>query len=72
ERIWRVEQDMLEKDIKRKTEELFEKFNRSTRKVTDLKYNDLCMHPNLDLPEGFKILKFKMFNGTGNAKAHLH
>ncbi|XP_059291039.1 uncharacterized protein LOC132044552 [Lycium ferocissimum] len=29
------------------------------------------MHPDLDLPEGFKIPKFEMFNGAGNPKAHL-
>ncbi|XP_060190575.1 uncharacterized protein LOC132619805 [Lycium barbarum] len=29
------------------------------------------MHPDLDLPEGFKIPKFEMFNGPGNPKAHL-
>ncbi|XP_059315771.1 uncharacterized protein LOC132066482 [Lycium ferocissimum] len=71
ERTWRAEQDRREKDIERKMEELLEKSNRSARKATGLRYDDLCMHPDLDLPEGFKIPKFEMFNGTGNPKAHL-
>ncbi|XP_059283656.1 uncharacterized protein LOC132037200 [Lycium ferocissimum] len=29
------------------------------------------MHPILDLPEGFKVPYFELFNGTGNPKAHL-
>ncbi|XP_060177935.1 uncharacterized protein LOC132607876 [Lycium barbarum] len=52
-------------------EELLEKSNRSARKATGLRYDDLCMHPDLDLPEGFKIPKFEIFNGTWNPKARL-
>ncbi|XP_060183211.1 uncharacterized protein LOC132613178 [Lycium barbarum] len=57
--------------MEKKMEELLEKSNRSTRKATSLRYDDMCMHPNLDLPEGFKIPKFEMFNGTENPQAHL-
>ncbi|KAK4706953.1 hypothetical protein R3W88_033490 [Solanum pinnatisectum] len=39
--------------------------------VTNLNYEDLCIHPNLDLPEGFKVPKFDVFGGTGNPLAHL-
>ena len=39
--------------------------------VDGLSYKDLCIHPNLDLPEGFKVPKFVTFNGTGNPLAHL-
>ncbi|XP_060195046.1 uncharacterized protein LOC132624259 [Lycium barbarum] len=52
-------------------EELLEKSTRSTRKATGLRYDDLCIHLDLDLPKGFKISKFEMFNGTGNPKVHL-
>lgn len=31
----------------------------------------MCIHRNLDLPEGFKIPKFDTFGGTGNPLAHL-
>ncbi|KAK4730295.1 hypothetical protein R3W88_023283 [Solanum pinnatisectum] len=36
-----------------------------------LSYEDLCIHPNLNLPEGFKVPKFDTFEGTGNPLAHL-
>ena len=36
-----------------------------------LNYENLCIHPNLDLLEGFKVSKFITFNGTGNPLAHL-
>ncbi|KAK4714138.1 hypothetical protein R3W88_020045 [Solanum pinnatisectum] len=39
--------------------------------VAGLNYEDLCIHPNLDLPEGFKVPKFDVFGGTGNPLAHL-
>ncbi|XP_059292351.1 uncharacterized protein LOC132045786 [Lycium ferocissimum] len=68
---WRAEQDKREGDMEKKMKELLEKSNRSARKATGPRYDDLCMHPNLDLPEAFKILKFEMFNGAGNPKAHL-
>ncbi|XP_069146885.1 uncharacterized protein [Solanum lycopersicum] len=34
-------------------------------------YKDLCIHSNLDLPEGFKVPKFVTFNGTENPLAYL-
>jgi len=39
--------------------------------VEGLSYEDLCIHPNLDLPEGCKVQKFDIFGGTGNPLAHL-
>ncbi|KAK4736925.1 hypothetical protein R3W88_000622 [Solanum pinnatisectum] len=42
-----------------------------TLEVAGLNYEDLCIHPNLDLPEGFKVPKFDVFGGTGNPLAHL-
>ncbi|XP_059288460.1 uncharacterized protein LOC132041781 [Lycium ferocissimum] len=57
--------------MEKKMKELLERSNRTARKSTGLRYDDLCMHPDLDLLEGFKIPKFEMFNGTGNLKAHL-
>jgi len=29
------------------------------------------MHPDLEIPEGYKIPKFETFNGIGNPMAHL-
>ncbi|XP_055802993.1 uncharacterized protein LOC129872127 [Solanum dulcamara] len=39
--------------------------------VVGLNYEDLCIHPDLDLPKGFKVSKFDTFGGTGNPLAHL-
>ena len=39
--------------------------------VAGLSYEDLCIHPNLDLPEGFKVPKFDVFKGIGNPLAQL-
>ncbi|XP_060210661.1 uncharacterized protein LOC132637616 [Lycium barbarum] len=72
ERTWRAEQDRREKGMEKKMEELLQKSNKSAIKATGLRYDDLCMQPDLDLPERFKISKFEMFNGTGNPKAHLY
>ena len=36
-----------------------------------LGYDDLCVHPGVDLPEEYKVLKFEMFDGTRNPMAHL-
>lgn len=37
-----------------------------------LNYEDLCIHPNVELPEGYKPPKFELYDGTGDPKAHLH
>ncbi|KAG5590726.1 hypothetical protein H5410_041240 [Solanum commersonii] len=37
----------------------------------DLRYEKLCLHPRVELPPGFKILKFNMFDGNGDPVAHL-
>lgn len=39
--------------------------------VANLIYEDLCIHPNLNLLEGFKMPKFHTFEGIGNPLAHL-
>ena len=38
--------------------------------VARLNYEDLCIHPNFDLQEGFKIPKFDTFDGVGNPMSH--
>ncbi|XP_060170534.1 uncharacterized protein LOC132601471 [Lycium barbarum] len=71
DKAWRAEQNKRERDMEKKMKELLERSNRSARKAIGLRYDDLCMHQELDLLEGFKIQKFEMFNGTRNPKAHL-
>ena len=70
EREWRSKEEVLmvnmKEEIRKAMEELHYIFE-----VDGLSYKDLCIHPNLDLPEGFKVPKFVYFNGTGNPLAHL-
>nr|XP_009801189.1 PREDICTED: uncharacterized protein LOC104246968 [Nicotiana sylvestris]XP_009801190.1 PREDICTED: uncharacterized protein LOC104246968 [Nicotiana sylvestris]XP_016498451.1 PREDICTED: uncharacterized protein LOC107817188 [Nicotiana tabacum]XP_016498452.1 PREDICTED: uncharacterized protein LOC107817188 [Nicotiana tabacum] len=41
------------------------------RNIQSLRYESLCMHPNVELPPGFKIPKFNTFNRKGNPISHL-
>ncbi|XP_070046824.1 uncharacterized protein [Nicotiana tomentosiformis] len=39
--------------------------------IEGLNYEDLCIHPDVELPEGYKPPKFEMFNETVDPKVHL-
>ncbi|XP_070008502.1 uncharacterized protein [Nicotiana sylvestris] len=39
--------------------------------IDGLNYEDLCIHPDVELPEGYKHPKFEMFDGTGDPMVHL-
>ena len=39
--------------------------------IVGLGYEDLCIHPNLDLLEGYKIPKFDTFGGVCNPMSNL-
>ncbi|XP_070014834.1 uncharacterized protein [Nicotiana sylvestris] len=39
--------------------------------VEGLNYEDLCVQPDVELPEGYKPPKFEMFDGTGDPRLHL-
>ncbi|XP_070045185.1 uncharacterized protein [Nicotiana tomentosiformis] len=39
--------------------------------VEGLNYEDLCIQPDVELPEGYKPPKFEMFDGTGDLKVLL-
>ncbi|XP_070025287.1 uncharacterized protein [Nicotiana sylvestris] len=41
------------------------------KSIKGLNYEDLCILPDVELPEGYKHPKFEMFNGTGDLKVHL-
>nr|XP_009757211.1 PREDICTED: uncharacterized protein LOC104210098 [Nicotiana sylvestris] len=43
----------------------------SARNIQSLRYESLCMHPNVELPPGFKIPQFNTFNEKGNPISHL-
>ena len=36
-----------------------------------LGYDNLCVYPGVDLPKGYNVLKFEVFNGIKNSMAHL-
>ncbi|KAK4734015.1 hypothetical protein R3W88_008276 [Solanum pinnatisectum] len=72
--------ELLEKEWKSKEEEhdkekreLREKVRnmRISKRGEKLEYEDLCVHPEFDLPDGYKPPKFEMFDGTGNPHNHL-
>ncbi|XP_070036185.1 uncharacterized protein [Nicotiana tomentosiformis] len=39
--------------------------------IEGLNYEDLCIQPDVELPESYKPPKFEMFDGTGDPKVHL-
>ncbi|XP_070042600.1 uncharacterized protein [Nicotiana tomentosiformis] len=39
--------------------------------IEGLNYEDLCIQPDVELPEGYKPPKFEMFDGTSDSKVHL-
>ncbi|XP_070039434.1 uncharacterized protein [Nicotiana tomentosiformis] len=41
------------------------------RRSESLDYEDLCIHPYVDMPIGYKPLKFDIFDGRGDPHAHL-
>ncbi|XP_070014992.1 uncharacterized protein [Nicotiana sylvestris] len=41
------------------------------RGIEGLNYEDLCIQPDVELPEGYKPPKFKMFESTGDPRVHL-
>nr|XP_009790116.1 PREDICTED: uncharacterized protein LOC104237635 [Nicotiana sylvestris] len=39
--------------------------------IEGLNYEDLCIQPDVELPKGYKLPKFEMFDGIGDPKVHL-
>ena len=69
EREWKAREEAkidINEEIKRAMKEL-----QCIPDVAGLSYAELCIHPDLNLPEGFKIPKFDAFGGVGNPMAHL-
>ncbi|XP_015064647.1 uncharacterized protein LOC107009834 [Solanum pennellii] len=69
EKEWR-EKEEVKIDIKEEIKKAM-KDPQCIPDIAEFSYEDLCIHPNLDLPEGFKIPKFDTFGGVGNPMAHL-
>ncbi|XP_010312908.2 uncharacterized protein [Solanum lycopersicum] len=70
EREWRSKEEVFKVNMKEEIRKAMKELHYISE-VDGLSYKDLCIHPNLDLPEGFKVPKFVTFNGTGNPLAHL-
>ena len=69
EREWKAKEEVkidIKEEIKRAMKEL-----QCIPDAVGLSYAELCIHPDLNLPEGFKIPKFDTFGGVGNPMAHL-
>ncbi|XP_047268166.1 uncharacterized protein LOC124898569 [Capsicum annuum] len=69
EKKWRTEHEM--KLIAMNEEIIRIKESHGARDHDGLGYDDLCVHPGIDLPEGYNVPKFKVFDGTGNPMANL-
>nr|XP_033514432.1 uncharacterized protein LOC117279083 [Nicotiana tomentosiformis] len=41
------------------------------REIKNLDYEDMCIHPDIDMPIGYKPQKFDIFDGTGDPHVHL-
>ena len=70
EREWRSKEEAVKLNMKEEIRKAMKELHYISE-VDGLSYKDLCIHPNLDLPEGFKVPKFVTFNGAGNPLAHL-
>ncbi|KAK4721901.1 hypothetical protein R3W88_012134 [Solanum pinnatisectum] len=70
EREWRSKEEAAKLDMKEEIRKAMKELQ-CIPEVAGLNYEDLCIHPNLDLLEGFKVPKFDVFGGTGNPLAHL-
>ncbi|XP_015076282.1 uncharacterized protein LOC107020435 [Solanum pennellii] len=69
EREWKAREEAkidIKEEIKRAMKEL-----QCIPDVAGLSFAELCILPDLNLPKGFKILKFDTFGGVDNPMAHL-
>ncbi|XP_055806963.1 uncharacterized protein LOC129875730 [Solanum dulcamara] len=70
EKEWRTKKEITKQSMKEEIVKAMKEFH-YTSNIAGLNYEDLCIHPDLDLPDGFKVPKFDTFGGTGNPLAHL-
>ncbi|XP_060170837.1 uncharacterized protein LOC132601789 [Lycium barbarum] len=64
-----MKEDERDKEIRELREEV--RNMRISKRGEKLECEDLCVHPDVDLPDGYKPSKFEMFDGTGNPRNHL-
>ncbi|XP_075110577.1 uncharacterized protein LOC142181560 [Nicotiana tabacum] len=65
--------DKADEYMAKEIRELKEAFKslKTIRSMEGLEYEDLCVHPDVDLLAGYKVPKFDMFDRKGNPRAHL-
>jgi len=67
------EKDLLIKNIAEELKKLTSRVQgvEGDRGIEGLNYEDLYIQPNVELPEGYKPPKFKMFDGTSDPRVYL-
>ncbi|KAH0724475.1 hypothetical protein KY285_000301 [Solanum tuberosum] len=69
EKEWKSKEEERDKEMRELREEV--RNMRISKRGDKLEYEDLCVHPDIDLLDGYKPPKFEMFDGTGNPRNHL-
>ncbi|KAH0678972.1 hypothetical protein KY284_020057 [Solanum tuberosum] len=65
-------QSICHEDLRKKLHNLRKAFDDELRsRICQLKYENLCVHSNVELPPEYTLPKFNIFNGKGNFVAHL-
>ncbi|KAH0705568.1 hypothetical protein KY290_010258 [Solanum tuberosum] len=66
-------QSTCHEDLGKELLNLREAFDEELRSTIcqSLKYENLCVHPNVELPPGYSVPKFNTFNGKGRPVSHL-
>ncbi|XP_049353871.1 uncharacterized protein LOC125818392 [Solanum verrucosum] len=70
EREWRSKEETTKMNMKEEIRKAMKELH-NIPEIDGLSYEDLCIHPNLDLRERFKVPKIDTFGGTWNLLAHL-
>ncbi|XP_070002007.1 uncharacterized protein [Nicotiana sylvestris] len=67
------EKDLLIRYLTEELKKLSSRIRRveGSNGIEGLNYKDLCIQPDVELPEGYKPPKFEMFDGTGDPRVHL-
>ncbi|XP_070024975.1 uncharacterized protein [Nicotiana sylvestris] len=68
-----LDQDLLIRNLAEELKKLTSRIQgvEGSKGLEGLNYEDLCIKPDVELPEGYKPLKFEMFDGTGDLRVHL-
>jgi len=67
------EKDLLIRNLAEELKKLTSRIQgvEGSKGIEGLNYEDLCIQPDVELPEGYKPPKFEMFDGIGDPRVHL-